>query len=176
MTTTRRGTSNSNDRGSAEARRQRKKWLFETWSADCDLVTPRELEDLDQAILGEVLPSAFDERYLYVAELDMTSGLFRVNPGLGRPAVRCFRCGTLCHWDSVEIDRIKPGCEGGRYTKSNIRPACGSCNKVLCGEYVKRRNAKRAAANARRRELRKQRAAERDARVAGILAHASLPC
>lgn len=28
----------------------------------------------------------------------------------------------------MTVDRIKPGAEGGRYTRDNIRPACGHCN------------------------------------------------
>lgn len=30
--------------------------------------------------------------------------------------------------DTVTVDRIVPGCEGGTYRRSNIRPACASCN------------------------------------------------
>lgn len=30
--------------------------------------------------------------------------------------------------DTVSVDRIVPGCEGGTYRRGNIRPACGSCN------------------------------------------------
>jgi hypothetical protein len=34
---------------------------------------------------------------------------------------------------SVTVDRIVPGCRGGRYVQGNIRPACGPCNSELGG-------------------------------------------
>jgi len=41
---------------------------------------------------------------------------------------RCYRCGTLLTDETVTVDRIIPGCKGGTYRRSNIRPACGTCN------------------------------------------------
>lgn len=41
---------------------------------------------------------------------------------------RCFRCGLLLTVETVTVDRIIPGCRGGRYVRSNIRPACLACN------------------------------------------------
>jgi hypothetical protein len=29
---------------------------------------------------------------------------------------------------TLTVDRIVPGCKGGRYIRGNIRPACGPCN------------------------------------------------
>ena len=29
---------------------------------------------------------------------------------------------------TLTVDRIVPGCKGGTYRRSNIRPACGPCN------------------------------------------------
>lgn len=46
----------------------------------------------------------------------------------GEGTCRCFRCGALLDVDTVTVDRIKPGCGGGRYVRENIRPACSSCN------------------------------------------------
>lgn len=46
----------------------------------------------------------------------------------GEPACRCYRCGVLLTVDTVTVDRIIPGCKGGRYVRDNIRPACGRCN------------------------------------------------
>jgi tRNA(Ile2) C34 agmatinyltransferase TiaS len=43
-------------------------------------------------------------------------------------ACRCYRCGCLLSFETLEVDRIKPGCEGGTYARTNIRPACGDCN------------------------------------------------
>lgn len=153
MTVDSRGTSNTNDRGSAETRRRRKQWLFETWAADWDVVDSDEARTLSAEFQRDNLGAlGVSFRAGYIVDQDT----WVVERGLGRPAVRCFRCGTLLDWDSVEIDRIKPGAEGGRYTKSNIRPVCGCCNKTLAGEWVKRRNAKRKAANQRRRDLRRK--------------------
>lgn len=56
-------------------------------------------------------------------------------PGL----TRCYRCGRLLYnpdaapADTADllvltVDRIIPGCMGGTYRRSNIRPACGPCN------------------------------------------------
>ena len=152
MTVESRGTSNTNDRGSAEARRQRKRWLFETWGADVDVVTPAEMDDLDYEFFMDGLDD-LSRVGLFTAFI--TDGVYVLPKGLGRPAVRCFRCGRLLDWDSVEIDRIKPGCEGGRYHKNNIRPVCGPCNKVLAGEYVRKRNAKRKKRNEQARARRR---------------------
>lgn len=41
---------------------------------------------------------------------------------------RCYRCGELLTVDTVTVDRIVPGCQGGTYRRDNIRPACGTCN------------------------------------------------
>lgn len=46
---------------------------------------------------------------------------------------RCYRCGTLLDVLTVTVDRIVPGCQGGKYTRDNIRPACASCNSVTGG-------------------------------------------
>lgn len=51
----------------------------------------------------------------------------------GAPACRCYRCGTLLTVDTVTVDRIVPGCAGGRYVRNNIRPACATCNSVTGG-------------------------------------------
>lgn len=41
---------------------------------------------------------------------------------------RCHWCLVVLTVDTMTIDRIIPGCQGGRYTRDNIRPACGPCN------------------------------------------------
>lgn len=90
MTTTtipaHRGTSNTNDRGSAASRRARRAWMMVKFADDC----------------GDV---------------------------------RCYRCNLILvntgSWRAdnyMTVDRILPGIEGGRYVRSNIRPACGHCN------------------------------------------------
>ena len=46
---------------------------------------------------------------------------------------RCYRCGALLSEDNVTVDRIVPGCLGGRYVRENIRPACSRCNSETGG-------------------------------------------
>lgn len=53
-------------------------------------------------------------------------------PG-SQPACRCYRCGVLLTVETVTVDRIKPGCQGGTYRRDNIRPACGPCNSSTGG-------------------------------------------
>jgi hypothetical protein len=55
---------------------------------------------------------------------------FRLMVPLGRglSACRCYRCGELLTENTVTVDRVVPGCQGGTYRRNNIRPACASCN------------------------------------------------
>lgn len=99
----RRGTTNRNDRGNAKDRERRRAWLIETYRADCDV----------QTIYGQV---------------DLYGGPAPF--GMGAPACRCYRCGTLLTVDIVTVDRIIPGCKGGTYRRNNIRPACAPCNSI----------------------------------------------
>lgn len=103
----RRGTTNGNVRGSAADRLRRRQWLVETYRANVDVgsITTR---------MGRVV---FTETTL----------------SLGYPACRCYRCGTLLTVETVTVDRIIPGCKGGTYRRSNIRPACQPCNSVQGG-------------------------------------------
>lgn len=40
------------------------------------------------------------------------------------------RCQSTVTFETITVDRYPvPGCEGGRYTRDNIRPACGPCNE-----------------------------------------------
>lgn len=52
---------------------------------------------------------------------------------LRAPACRCYRCGVLLTTETVTVDRIIPGCQGGTYRRNNIRPACGPCNSQTGG-------------------------------------------
>lgn len=98
-TATRRGTSNSNARGSTLNRRRRRAWLMETFRADMDLAPDWETTDNVYVPVGQ-----------------------------GIPLVRCYRCGDLMSEKEMTIDRIIPGHKGGTYRRNNIRPACGPCN------------------------------------------------
>ncbi len=61
-----------------------------------------------------------------------------VDMPLGIPACRCYRCGKLLTADTVGVDRIIPGCQGGTYRRNNIRPACGPCNSITGGSVRRR--------------------------------------
>jgi 5-methylcytosine-specific restriction endonuclease McrA len=100
---TRRGTTNGNARGGSDERRRRREWLVQTYRADRDVVT---IALFHGPIVVEVISG--------------TEG--------SQPACRCYRCGQLLTADTLTVDRIKPGCHGGTYARSNIRPACGRCN------------------------------------------------
>lgn len=107
---TKRGTSNGNSSGSAEDRRRRKLWLLDTYAADVFLV----LDEFSN--LREVPMSALD---VY-----------------GDDAIRCcrcYRCGKLVTFETMTVDRIIPGCRGGTYRRTNIRPCCGKCNSKTGG-------------------------------------------
>lgn len=109
----RRGTTNGNARGGSEDRRRRREWLVQTYRADVDVV-------------------ALDFPLPYPLHTDR---------GLGVPACRCYRCGVLLTADTITVDRITPGCRGGTYARTNIRPACGTCNSST-GATTRRRAGK----------------------------------
>lgn len=110
--TVRRGTTNRNDRGSSTSRARRRKWLVETYRADT----------MARIRFGVVIP----------CEEDHPDAV---------PACRCYRCGVLLTEETVTADRIIPGCQGGTYARTNIRPACLECNSKTGGAT---RGAKRA--------------------------------
>lgn len=93
--TSRRGTTNRNQRGNTRDRQARRAWLVTTFRADADLMTS----------VSGALPL-----------------------GTGYLACRCYRCGKLLTASTVTVDRIVPGCQGGTYRRTNIRPACSTCN------------------------------------------------
>jgi HNH endonuclease len=115
---TRRGTTNRNDRGNTTSRRRRREWLVETYRADVDV--------LDETV--NVAGTLFTHKRL-------------VHHGRGEPACRCYRCGCLLTVDTVTADRIIPGIEGGTYKRSNIRPACMTCNASTGGKLGAARKA-----------------------------------
>lgn len=51
--------------------------------------------------------------------------------GLG--TARCYRCGKILTSETITVDRIIPGARGGKYVRSNIRPACAKCNSEAGG-------------------------------------------
>jgi 5-methylcytosine-specific restriction endonuclease McrA len=112
-TLARRGTTNRNARGSAEDRRRRRAYLVETYRADVVLV----LDDFDNA----PQPMTPHLASLYYKHHQI------------QQCCRCYRCGKLLTVDTVTVDRIVPGCKGGTYRRTNIRPACSGCNSETGG-------------------------------------------
>lgn len=108
-----RGTSNGNVSGNSEDRRRRKVWLVETYRADFVLV------------LGE-----FDTAPRPVSRSTL---VFNAYGYTVQECCRCYRCGTLLTVETLTVDRITPGCQGGTYRRNNIRPACSGCNSKTGG-------------------------------------------
>lgn len=48
--------------------------------------------------------------------------------------VTCTFCAVPMLPEDCTVDRIVPGCRGGRYTRDNIRPACTPCQLEQGGE------------------------------------------
>jgi hypothetical protein len=57
--------------------------------------------------------------------------VYESNQGPG--TCRCYRCGWLLTESTVTVDRVVPGAKGGRYVRTNIRPACAGCNSETGG-------------------------------------------
>ena len=122
---TARGTTNSNVRGSSYTRRRRREWLIATYRADVDVIRAGLHPD--------------DSCYA-----DSTLGHpIGMCPACSEPTCRCYRCGALLTVDTVTVDRIVPGCQGGTYRRTNIRPACALCNSETGGST--RRSPRRRA-------------------------------
>lgn len=105
----RRGTTNGNARGGADDRKRRRDWLVQCYRANRDVL---------------VIGGLFHGPLVVEVELG-TEG--------AQPACRCYRCGVLLTVETVTVDRIVPGCQGGTYRRDNIRPACGTCNSSTGG-------------------------------------------
>ena len=43
--------------------------------------------------------------------------------------VACVHCGCMVDNDGMEVDKIIPGSQGGRYVWANILPSCMHCNR-----------------------------------------------
>lgn len=91
-------------RGNVTDRQRRKLWLLDTYRADQDLC-PHCVMNPHEYPLGS-----------------------------GIPACRCYRCGKLLTYDTLTVDRIIPGCKGGKYRRDNIRPSCSDCANKQGGE------------------------------------------
>lgn len=120
-----RGTTNGNARGSSYARRARRAWLMVHFAADV---------------------SGFCRCYRCGALLynpDDWSGVPE-RPGRYMIAGQVWEDGRPVVLTAIPltVDRIIPGCQGGRYTRNNIRPACGPCNSETGGSTRRRPSVK----------------------------------
>jgi 5-methylcytosine-specific restriction endonuclease McrA len=48
------------------------------------------------------------------------------------------QCLMVLTFETLTVDRVVPGCLGGRYTRDNIRPACGPCQDHQGGKLAHR--------------------------------------
>lgn len=143
MTVTSRGTTNKNASGSAEDRRRRRRYLLETYRADVDVLFVREDDWEAVSLLGKIA-EAHGPGSVQLVDVapggDAGTQLWTVPLGEGEVACRCFRCGTLLTFCTLEVDRIQSGRRKGTYVRENIRPCCERDNKIL-GNYERWDNA-----------------------------------
>lgn len=119
-----RGSSNGNDRGNVEQRRRRRAYLLETYAADVKLCRV-------EWSWGDVTYEP------YLVEADTLLTYESVVSAVEVPTARCYRCGCLLHDGTITVDRIHPKAHGGKYVRSNIRPACARDNSST-GATVRR--------------------------------------
>lgn len=55
----------------------------------------------------------------------------------GKYKGECFCCGKIKELDDIQVGRIKAGFEGGKYTLSNCRLVCRSCNGNMSTRNMK---------------------------------------
>lgn len=143
----RRGTSNGNQRGSAQGRRNRKLFLLKTYPADVRGVRVTYADEpmlhLPTSMIGTTktcypAPEHFHRVWgTKVAVMVKHRYIVKVEEV---PCTRCYRCGDLLTFETMTVDRIVPGCKktakyprGGTYVRENIRPACMGCNSETGG-------------------------------------------
>lgn len=114
MTTTARGTSNGNARGGTTARRARRAWLMTAYASD----VPGFARCFHCGVL--------------LFSSDYPPPCIIADTGRGEVAVED-STGEIRRARPLSIDRIIPGCQGGTYDRTNIRPACVPCNSSLGG-------------------------------------------
>lgn len=167
MTVTR-GNTNGNVRGSNATRRARRKFIVEHYPADVDMVVVLYDDGTVKVGASPFTPDpgcqAWVDCHVGWAAYDRQAVIGAARGGVSTvdiwvvPAVRCSRCGVLCHdqitYQGVVIaeatftcDRIFPGKHGGQYgtptrdrkeKRTNVRPYCGPCNSQTGGALASR--------------------------------------
>lgn len=120
-----RGTTNGNCRGNWLQRKARRARLLEAYACDKVVLRVQQLlaDGTEQTWQIEVDGKTAETTAAWLRERSVSVISVEI-----LPAVRCYRCGTVLTEETLTIDRIKPGIEGGTYADENIRPACGGCN------------------------------------------------
>lgn len=151
----RRGTSNSDVRGSSYNRRRRRTKLIDAWPADVALLCIVQVDQYGDPVAPYCIAS--DPRGIETeAQLAALVASSRyVTAAAVLPATRCYACGVLLHAGAtledgtvidgtVTCDRIVPGAEGGTYAFANLRPACARHNSSTGGALGVARKAAKA--------------------------------
>lgn len=129
MNRSRRAAASRNERGSARDRRRRREWLLETWPADVTAVEVTRCWG-DQGDEVFIVSSGNPTMTIAAYENECFVGDgWESTTARAVPVCRCWRCGTLLSITTLTVDRIIPGCRGGTYRRTNIRPACEGCNR-----------------------------------------------
>jgi len=144
-----RGTSNGNERGNSVVRRERKQWLIDNYPSDMRAIrvtyADEPMRHLATSLIGEQVVM-FPKPENFGSVLGLQQRVMDVHRYIVDievlPCTRCFHCGTPLTIETVTVDRIKPGCLGGKYRTpkmdtregvTNVRPACAQHNSSLGG-------------------------------------------
>lgn len=115
-------------RGNVTDRHRRKLYLLETYRADVDGITIQFRFNGSTDVWFAKSPR--DQEIM----LDQLADDTNIDLLAVVPACRCYRCGKLLTYDTLTVDRIIPGCKGGKYRRDNIRPSCSDCANKQGGE------------------------------------------
>lgn len=131
----RRGTTNRDVRGNSADRRRRREWIVANYRSDVSVIEVRWID-------GQVTrwyPDDPPMQAAWLAGVEDDDAAVTVDL---LPTCRCYRCSALLTVDTVSVDRIIPGAEGGTYGgpvrdqrdgRTNVRPACLDCQSETGG-------------------------------------------
>ena len=115
-------------RGNVTDRERRRLWVLQTYRADVDAITVQFRSSGRMDVWFAKSPR--DQRIM----LDQLEDDDAIDMISVEPACRCYRCGNLLTLVTLTVDRIIPGCKGGTYRRTNIRPSCSDCANKQGGE------------------------------------------
>lgn len=111
-------------RGNTVDRDRRRRWLLETYAADCAIAIPARFK------VELIIPVSMVDKY-------------REDGDTIHLCCRCYRCGKLLTLETMTVDRIVPGCKGGTYRRNNIRPSCSGCANLQGGELSAQKSSRK---------------------------------